>query len=98
MSDERHAAVEDDDLSDHIAIAEHHNDGLRHFLGLSHAAERDIARKIGRELRNLYVIGYTPTNGVRDGKWRKITVDLNPPRGLPPLQLFNKSGYYAPQE
>jgi Ca-activated chloride channel family protein len=58
----------------------------------------DIARKIGRELRNLYVIGYTPTNTTRDGKWRKITVELNPPRGLPPLQLFNKSGYYAPQE
>jgi VWFA-related protein len=58
----------------------------------------DIARKIGRELRNLYVLGYTPANGARDGKWRKITVQLNPPRGLPPLQVFNKSGYYAPQE
>jgi Ca-activated chloride channel family protein len=58
----------------------------------------DIARKIGRELRNLYVIGYTPSNGARDGKWRKITVQLNPPRGLPPLQLFNKAGYYAPQQ
>ncbi|MBF8306014.1 MAG: von Willebrand factor, type [Acidobacteria bacterium] len=58
----------------------------------------DIARKIGRELRNLYVIGYTPANSQRDGKWRKISVELDAPRGLPPLQLFNKSGYYAPQE
>lgn len=58
----------------------------------------DIARKIGRELRNLYVLGYTPTNSKRDGRWRKITVELNAPRGLPPLQLFSKSGYYAPQE
>ena len=57
----------------------------------------DIARKIGRELRNLYVLGYTPSNLDRDGKWRKIQVRLNPPRGLPPLQLFSKSGYYAPQ-
>jgi VWFA-related protein len=57
----------------------------------------DIARKIGRELRNLYVIGYSPTNPDRDGKFRRIRVKLNPPRGLPPLQLFNKSGYYAPQ-
>jgi VWFA-related protein len=57
----------------------------------------DIARKIGRELRNLYVLGYTPSNSDRDGKWRKIQVRLNPPRGLPPLQLFSKSGYYAPQ-
>lgn len=58
----------------------------------------DIARKIGRELRNLYVLGYTPTNDTRDGKWRKIQVQLKPPRGLPPLQLFNKAGYYGPQE
>lgn len=57
----------------------------------------DIARKIGRELRNLYVIGYSPSNADRDGKWRKIRVKLNPPRGLPPLHLFSKSGYYAPQ-
>jgi Ca-activated chloride channel family protein len=58
----------------------------------------DIARKIGRELRNLYVIGYTPSEDARDGKWRRIQVRLNAPRGLPPLQLFNKSGYYAPQQ
>ena len=58
----------------------------------------DIARKIGRELRSLYVIGYTPSDAARDGKWRRIQVRLNAPRGLPPLQLFNKSGYYAPQQ
>jgi Ca-activated chloride channel family protein len=57
----------------------------------------DIARKIGRELRSVYVLGYQPTNDARDGKWRKIQVKLQAPRGLPPLQLFNKSGYYAPQ-
>ncbi len=56
----------------------------------------DIARKIGRELRNLYVVGYSPSNSKRDGKWRKIQVKLTPPRGLPPLHLYNKSGYYAP--
>ncbi len=56
----------------------------------------DIARKIGRELRNLYVVGYAPSNSKRDGKWRKIQVKLTPPRGLPPLHLYNKSGYYAP--
>ncbi len=56
----------------------------------------DIARKIGRELRNLYVVGYAPSNSKRDGKWRKIQVKLTPPRGLPPLHLYNKTGYYAP--
>ncbi len=56
----------------------------------------DITRKISRELRNLYIVGYAPTNAKRDGKWRKIRVKLLPPKGLPPLHLFAKSGYYAP--
>ena len=56
----------------------------------------DITRKISRELRNLYVIGYAPNNAKRDGKWRKVRVKLLPPKGLPPLHLFSKSGYYAP--
>ena len=58
----------------------------------------DITRKISRELRSLYVIGYSPTNARRDGKWRKIRVKLFPPKGLPPLHLFAKSGYYAPSQ
>ena len=56
----------------------------------------DITRKISRELRSLYVIGYSPTNSKPDGKWRKIRVKLFPPKGLPPLHLFAKTGYYAP--
>jgi Ca-activated chloride channel family protein len=58
----------------------------------------DVATKIGIELRNQYVLGYRPTNPGRDGKWRKIKVKLNPPRGLPPLHVYAKTGYYAPTE
>ncbi len=58
----------------------------------------DVATKIGIELRNQYVLGYRPTNGIRDGKWRKIKVKLNPPKGLPPLHVYAKTGYYAPSE
>lgn len=58
----------------------------------------DVASKIGVELRNQYVIGYRPTNGARDGKWRKIKVKLLPPKGLPPLHVYAKTGYYAPSE
>jgi Ca-activated chloride channel family protein len=54
-----------------------------------------IAAKIGAELRNQYVLGYTPTNHVYDGQWRKIKVKLRPPRGLPPLLVHAKTGYYA---
>jgi len=58
----------------------------------------DVATKIGVELRNQYVLGYRPTKVVRDGKWRKIKVKLLPPKGLPPLRVYARMGYYAPAE
>jgi Ca-activated chloride channel family protein len=58
----------------------------------------DVATKIGIELRNQYVLGYRPKNPAHDGKWRKIKVKLIPPKGLPPLRVFAKTGYYAPSE
>lgn len=57
----------------------------------------DIASKIGIELRNQYVIGYRPTNAAKDGKWRKIRVKVHPPQGLGSLQVYFKTGYYAPE-
>jgi Ca-activated chloride channel family protein len=56
----------------------------------------DIASKISMELRNQYVLGYRPGNRTRDGKWRKIKVKLHPPKGLPPLTVYARSGYFGP--
>jgi Ca-activated chloride channel family protein len=50
---------------------------------------------IHTELRNQYIIGYTPTNKTHDGKYRKIKVKLDPPQGLPPLVIHARDGYYA---
>jgi len=58
----------------------------------------DVATKIGIELRNQYVLGYRPKNPAHDGKWRKIKVKLIPPKGLPPLRVYAKTGYYAPSQ
>jgi Ca-activated chloride channel family protein len=58
----------------------------------------DIAAKIGMELRNQYVVAYRPSNANRDGSWRKIKVKLTPPRGLPPLSVYAKTGYFAPNQ
>ena len=58
----------------------------------------DIAEKISIELRNQYVLGYKPSNLIRDGRWRRIRVKLNPPKGLPPLQVYARTGYYAPTQ
>src|SRR5262245_12097076 len=56
----------------------------------------DIATKIGMELRNQYVLGYRPSNKAHDARWRKIKIKLRAPRGLPPLTVYSKTGYYAP--
>ena len=58
----------------------------------------DIAAKIGTELRNEYILGYTPKNRERDGKYRRVQVKLNQPRGLPPLRAYFRLGYYAPTQ
>ena len=58
----------------------------------------DIAQRISEELRNEYVIGYTPTDKRRDGQWRKLRVKLMEPPGLPPLTVHSREGYYAPTQ
>ncbi len=55
----------------------------------------DIATKISMELRNQYVLGYRPSNHAHNGKWRKIKVKLHPRKGLPPLTVYARSGYYG---
>ncbi len=56
----------------------------------------DIATKIGSELRNQYILGYRPSNKSHDARWRKIKVKTRAPKGLPPLSVYAKTGYYAP--
>jgi VWFA-related protein len=58
----------------------------------------DIAKKIGIELRNRYILGYSPQNQARDGKYHHITVQVVPPRGLPKLSAHWRLGYNAPIE
>jgi Ca-activated chloride channel family protein len=70
--------------------------GGRMFVVQNLSELPDIATKISMELRNQYVLGYIPSNRSQDAKWRKIKVRLRPPRGLPPLTVYAKSGYYGP--
>jgi Ca-activated chloride channel family protein len=59
---------------------------------------RTSRQRISAELRNQYVIGYTPSEVKRDGNWRKLKVRLTPPPGLPQLTVHFRQGYYAPSE
>jgi len=69
-----------------------------------------IFRQIEDALRNQYAIAYHPTNTARDGKFRRIRVELINPETNEPLRLQNekgkaikyqviaKAGYKAPRE
>ena len=72
--------------------------GGRHFIVENLNELPDVAAKIGIELRNQYVLGYSPSNGTRDGKYRKVQVKIVQPRGLPQLHAFWRTGYYAPTQ
>jgi Ca-activated chloride channel family protein len=56
----------------------------------------EIATKIGTELHSQYILGYHPSNKTHDARWRKVTVKVRPPDGLPRLSVRAKRGYYAP--
>jgi len=69
-----------------------------------------IFQAISQSLRNQYSIAYTPANAARDGKFRKIKVQLVNPatnellrvtdeKGKPiKYQIIAKAGYTAPRE
>ncbi len=52
--------------------------------------------KINHVLRNRYLLGYEPLNPSEDGRYRNVSVKIDPPEGYPPLRLSWRPGYYAP--
>jgi Ca-activated chloride channel family protein len=56
----------------------------------------EICRRIARDLRNQYTIGYKPSNEKMDGSWRKVQVRVNPPKTTSNIKVRSKQGYYAP--
>jgi len=58
-----------------------------------------ITRHIGLELRNQYVLAYSPNKSKNDGKWRKINVKLTQlPGRVPQLYVHARTGYYKRSE
>ncbi len=53
----------------------------------------NIAPDIAHEIRNQYVLAYTPSNMAADGAFRKIRVDVDAPGVL----VRTRAGYYAPK-
>ncbi|HUE04719.1 MAG TPA: VWA domain-containing protein [Bryobacteraceae bacterium] len=53
----------------------------------------NIAPEIAHEIRNQYVLAYTPTNLAADGSYRRIRVEVN----VPGVVVRTRAGYYAPR-
>ena len=76
--------------------------GLDHFLAYYrvHKLEElsDLAATISAELHSEYVLGFSTSDRVKDGKYHKVKVQFIPPAGAVGLQASWKPGYYAPLE
>jgi Ca-activated chloride channel family protein len=55
----------------------------------------DDFRQIESEMRSQYLVAYSPSNGTRDGRFRRIEVRLT---NRPDAQVIHRRGYYAATE
>jgi Ca-activated chloride channel family protein len=72
--------------------------GGRHFPVDNLEDLPSIGARIGSELRNQYLLGYSSTNPVFDGKYRKVKLTVAAPQEPSPLRTQYRRGYYAPTE
>jgi len=57
---------------------------------------RDAFAQIQRDLREQYLVAYSPSNKNRDGSYRRIEIQLvNPTLKEQNLKLNYRSGYFA---
>ena len=55
----------------------------------------EIGAQIARELRNQYVLGYSPAI-MTDGKYHRVNLKLATPKAETELRAYYRQGYYAP--
>jgi len=80
-------------------LAEISEQGGGHYYAIDNLRDLPgVAEKIGRELRQQYVLGYTSTNQGHDGKYRRVQVKVRRSPGQPKLWAYWKRGYYAPMD
>jgi len=69
--------------------------GGRAFFPNSEVELEEVITRIALELRHQYSLGYYPKDTSQNGRWHKLKVTVNPPRGLPRLIVRSKEGYYS---
>ena len=70
--------------------------GGRAYFPRSERELRDAFAQIQRDLREQYLIAYSPSNKVRDGSYRRIQIELiNPELRKQNVKLNHRAGYFA---
>ena len=69
--------------------------GGKAFFPSTSAEMNDTFERIALELRTQYSIGFRPTSFANDGKWHKLKVKVQPPRGFPRLFVRGREGYFS---
>ena len=67
--------------------------GGRVFLPSTESQLEVVHTALVDEVRNRYLLTYTPTNQTQDGKWRRITVQVPDPT----YRVAARAGYFSPK-
>lgn len=81
-------------LLDQVAM----DTGGRDFPVVSVDDLPEIGTQIARELRNQYLLGFSPANAATDGKFHRIDLKLAMPNAERELRTYYRQGYYAPEQ
>jgi Ca-activated chloride channel homolog len=71
--------------------------GGRIFNSDTYGGMAKAISRIHTDLRTQYLLGYIPSNGDRNGKWRSIQVKLERSPEFPRVIIRARRGYYAPK-
>jgi Ca-activated chloride channel homolog len=69
--------------------------GGRAYFPHSERELRDAFSQIQRDLREQYLVAYSPTNKARDGSYRRIQIEITDPELRKVLKLNYRPGYFA---
>jgi|SRR5579871_551511 len=65
--------------------------GGLHFHARNEDAAKEAAVKVGRAIREEYVIGYHPAEASSSGKWHRVRVKAD----VPHVSVYARNGYYS---
>ena len=58
----------------------------------------NIVKRLSAEIRSHYLLGFVSSNSQKDGKYRRLKVEVAQPEGSPAPRASWRRGYYAPND